>query len=75
MSLHEFASRLSFDAACYMAVGIGFVYKGAVATPRLCPSGRAGAAQLSTKVEWEKIPDRMKLSCDEVAKSWHGKGS
>ena len=33
------------------------------------------AAYNNLKEEWEEIPDRVKMSCDEVAKSWHGKGS
>jgi hypothetical protein len=40
----------------------------------LCMDGEQ-AAYNNLKEEWEKIPDRMKMSCDEVAKSWHGKGS
>ncbi len=49
-------------------------WKGDKGDVGLCMDGEQ-AAHNTLEEAWGKIPDQMKASCDEVAKSWHGKGS
>jgi hypothetical protein len=49
-------------------------WKGEKGDVNLCVEGEQSAYN-NLKEEWDGIPDPMKMSCDEVAKSWHGKGS
>ena len=49
-------------------------WKGEKGDVDLCIEGEQ-AAYRHSRGGVGKIPDRMKMSCDEIAKSWHGKGS